>query len=122
MLFTLRERYITILWSREGNDEWYGEKDRKNNGSYAESPFLRTYNSIVLVNTTFVQSCVTVSWNKESPEEWSSVHTFPILKHEKRVEFVLATLRMLFIISNEIYIYISRGTNIIEYWRSRWNV
>lgn len=67
------EFYTTVLWSREGNDEWYGEKDRKNNGGYAESPFLWTHNSIMLVNTTFVQSRVTVSWNKGSPEEWSPI-------------------------------------------------
>lgn len=43
--------------------------DRKNDGGYAKSPFLRTHDSIVLVNTAFVQSCVAISWNKGSPEE-----------------------------------------------------
>lgn len=85
------EFYTTVLWSREGNDEWYGEKDRKNNGGYAESLFLWTHNSIMLVNTTFVQSRVTVSWNKGSPEEWSPI--FYTYTYNNRIIFKLSVLK-----------------------------
>lgn len=58
----------TISQRRQGDDEWCNEKYHAADTKYAVSLSLRTSNDFIcaLVKVTSVQSCVAISWNKES--------------------------------------------------------
>ena len=61
----------TVLWSREGNDEWYGEEDCEYDSGDAKCSLLRAHGDpIVLVNAPLVQARITIPWNKRARSLW----------------------------------------------------